>query len=219
MPMDALLTYTEGSGLPAGAICNLVTTNESNCRSEAIGMVPASRTDKTMGCDRARCQPASEIPVPNTTECMDDDAKIAELTGGLLTSCAKAVSVFPDACVDDSSAYYDIARTSCPLTCGLCVPDVPADATAFAVLVAVSGDAEGAASAPATSADNDGPYGYTDPCVAGPDDPEPASAWPFSDGETAGLIVAIVAVLVLVVVGAVYVNKRRKNKSYGQLES
>lgn len=214
MPMDALLTYTEGSGLPAGAICNLATTNESNCRSEAIGVVPASRTDKTVGCDRARCQPATEIPVPNTTECVDDDAKIAELTGGLLTSCTKAVSVFPDACVDDDNAYYDVAQASCPLTCGLCVPGEAADAASF-------GDAEGhavAAAAAAAAADSDGPYGYTDPCVAGPD-PDPSSSWPFSDGETAGLIVAIVVVLVMVVVSAVYINKRRKRNSYGEIES
>ena len=61
-------------------------------------------------------------------------------------------------------------------------------------------------------------YGYTDPCVAGPD-PDPSSSWPFSDGETAGLIVAIVVVLVMVVVSAVYINKRRKRNSYGEIES
>ena len=61
-------------------------------------------------------------------------------------------------------------------------------------------------------------YGYTDPCVAGPD-PDPSSSWPFSDGETAGLIVAIVVVLVMVVVSAVYINKRRKRDSYGKIVS
>ena len=62
--------------------------------------------------------------------------------------------MFPDACVDDDNAYYDVAQASCPLTCGLCVPGEAADAASF-------GDAEGhavAAAAAAAAADSDGPY-------------------------------------------------------------
>lgn len=93
-----------------------MTSTAESCSDADLGQIPAPGSDPWYVCDMNQCPPAPPADVRTTIppdQCVDDDAKIRELTGGLAQSCRQAQTAFPDACYNEDSPYYDLS-----LRCG-----------------------------------------------------------------------------------------------------
>eukprot|EP00040_Diaphanoeca_grandis_P037146 m.240610 g.240610 ORF g.240610 m.240610 type:complete len:668 (-) comp33765_c0_seq1:80-2083(-) len=105
---------------------SLVTMGYLTSCSQAITLEPEACVDSSnafFDIAQELCQASCSLCGETTSSpsnCEDDDAMIEQLTGGMLTSCAAAVQVMPEACTDPSNAYYNAAHAYCKVSCDLC---------------------------------------------------------------------------------------------------
>jgi len=199
---DALLSVSRNPDLPMTAGCNPVTSTSATCQDSDVWRQGGPGPDPWYMCDIEQCPLAPPLenrttPAPGT--CVDDNERIRNLTNGFAQTCADAQRIFPDACTNPDSDYYDFSRQYCPVTCGLCGNAAAAAAQTPRPAFAAAAEAD----------DDTNDFGYTDPCGNIKIPQTTSGGGELSNAEVAGIILAIAIFVILV---ALIIHWRRSRK-------
>eukprot|EP00038_Savillea_parva_P029264 m.69926 g.69926 ORF g.69926 m.69926 type:complete len:547 (-) comp8614_c0_seq3:3485-5125(-) len=221
---DALFSKSNNVWIPAGAVCNPVTANAA-CSDNDVALIAAPSSDPWYQCDMDQCPvppPVEDRTTRPPPECKDDDAKIANLTGDPKNTCRRVYIVYPEACTDESSPFFDVAQNYCPVTCGLCDPNNKTDTTVTDTYV-VPGESdltmEDLSGWDSAAGDPEGEYGYVDPCgnITLPK-PSPQTNDPLLSDSNIIMLVLGIALIVIIIGFAVYCYQSRHRRGYDTIE-